>query len=172
MFDGPYLAACLLLVAAGLAKTMRPEDTARALGDLLGRRPGLRLARLVVRLLAALEAAVGAAGFLHPGGVGLVVAGSYAVFTGVVLYARRRGGPLSTCGCFGRADTPATRTHAVLTAALAAFAVGASLTGPPDLAQLVAHQPLDGVPMLLTAVGIAAVAWMAMTLLATLRGAP
>ncbi|HET9090810.1 MAG TPA: MauE/DoxX family redox-associated membrane protein, partial [Acidimicrobiales bacterium] len=158
--------------AAGLAKTLRPDDTARALSALTGRRPGLRLVRGVVRLLAALEVAVGVAGFLRPGGVGLLVAGSYAAFTGVVLYARRRGGPLATCGCFGRADTPATRTHAVLTGGLAAFAVGASQTGPADLAQLVARQPLDGVPMLLAAAGIAVVAWMAMTLLATLRGAP
>ena len=47
----------------------------------------------------------------------LLVAASYAAFTAFVLLARSRGGVLASCGCFGRADTPPTTTHVVVTAA-------------------------------------------------------
>jgi hypothetical protein len=119
----PYLAGGLLLVAAGLAKTVEPLSLVRAL-----RAAGLRvraplLARWV-RVLAALEALLGAVAVVHPTRpVAVAVALSYAGFTAFVLRALRSGSPLASCGCFGKTDTPPTPGHAAVTASLAVAAL-------------------------------------------------
>jgi hypothetical protein len=118
----PYLAAALLLVAAGLAKAVEPLSLVRAL-----RAAGLRvraplLARWV-RVLAAAEAVLGVVAVVRPGPlVAASVAISYAGFTAFVLRALRSGSPLASCGCFGKTDTPPTPGHAAVTAALAVAA--------------------------------------------------
>lgn len=178
MLDGPYLAGCLLMVAAGLAKVRRPHDTARALAELITR-PPLQLAfgtaTIAVRVLAALELAVGLLGMWAPSSVSAgMVAGSYVGFSAFVLVALVRGGSLATCGCFAKVDTPPTVTHVVLTLVIAASAATVAATAGPGwhvLWSFVGHQPLHGAPMLLSAVAVAVVAWLAMTLLPTLRAA-
>jgi hypothetical protein len=118
----PYLAAALLLVAAGLAKTVEPLSLVRAL-----RAAGLRvraplLARWV-RAVAAGEAALGILAIVRPGPlVAAAVAISYAGFTAFVVRALRSGSPLASCGCFGKTDTPPTPGHAAATALLAVAA--------------------------------------------------
>jgi hypothetical protein len=134
----PYLAAALLLAAAGIAKTVEPLSLVRAL-----RAAGLRvraplLARWV-RALAAAEAALGIAAVLRPGTlVAGAVALSYAGFTAFVLRALRSGSPLASCGCFGKTDTPPTPGHAAVTALLAVaallVAVGPAAALDPQLA--------------------------------------
>ena len=122
---GLYLIGAGLLVVAGVAKTLRPDDTARAVSSLVpGRTPrplqSLGFLRQLVRVLALTEVAVGLAALARTGPVtGALVASSYVLFACVVAYARLRGGPLATCGCFGRPDTPATWLHVVLNLALA-----------------------------------------------------
>ena len=119
----PYLAAALLLVAAGLAKTVEPLSLVRALrGAGLQVRAPL-LARWV-RAFAAGEAVLGAVAAVRPGPlVATAVAVSYAGFTAFVLRALRSGSPLASCGCFGKTDTPPTPVHAAVTAVLAVAAV-------------------------------------------------
>lgn len=118
----PYLAAGLLLVAAGVAKALEPLSLVRAL-----RAAGLRvraplLARWV-RAGAAAEAVLGLVAVVHPSrAVAAAVALSYLGFTLFVLRALRSGSPLASCGCFGKSDTPPTPGHAVVTALLAAAA--------------------------------------------------
>lgn len=131
-----YLAAALLLVAAGVAKAVKPLSLVRAL-----RAAGLHvraplLARWV-RALSALEAALGVVAVARPGPlVAAAVAISYAGFTAFVLRALRGGSPLASCGCFGKTDTPPTPLHAVATgvlamaAALVAIGPAASLDVP------------------------------------------
>jgi hypothetical protein len=119
----PYLAAALLLVAAGAAKSVEPLSLVRAL-----RSAGLRvraplLARFV-RVFAAVEALLGVAAAVHPTRpLALLVALSYAGFTLFVLRALRGGSPLASCGCFGKTDTPPTPGHAVVTGVLALSAL-------------------------------------------------
>ena len=67
ILEGPYIAGCLLLVGAGLAKAVHPGDTARAVSQLLKYRRNLALASHVIRLLALLETLLGAAALLLPG---------------------------------------------------------------------------------------------------------
>lgn len=164
----PYLAACGLLLAAGLAKAFRPDDTARALAGLVGRRrgagagPGAGPAglRAAVRLGAAAEAALGLAGLLAlVPGIAAGVAASYAGFCAFVLYARRRGGVLATCGCFGSLETPPTGLHAGLDAAFALGAAWVALRAPGgSTASWLGHQPWSGVPIALEAI---ACGWLA-----------
>ncbi len=73
---------------------------------------------------------------------------SYVAFAGVVAVARWRGGPLATCGCFGRPDTPPTALHLVLNLVLAAAALAVAVDAPSTgtLAAQLAHQPWAGVP--------------------------
>lgn len=124
---GPFLVAVALLLAGGAAKVVRPAFTARAMRDM-----GLRASPAAVRAGALAELAV-AAGALVGGGGGRLLAGlvalSYAGFAAFVAAALRRGLPLSSCGCFGRDDTPPTPVHLVVNLAAAVIAGAAALTG-------------------------------------------
>ena len=82
---------------------------------------------------------------------------SYLVFFAVVVSARWRGGPLATCGCFGRPDTPPTGLHLVLDLTLAAAAAAVAFGAPAQntLGLQLAHQPWAGLPLLfVSAVGL------------------
>jgi hypothetical protein len=164
---GPYLAACLLLVGAGVAKVVRPGDTARALAATVP----LRVALLtpVVRIGAAAEAAVGLCGLAYPSAwtAGLVAL-SYAGFAAFVTVVLVRGGPLASCGCFGRPDTPATRLHVVVDLVLAGSAVAVAGADPAEwLPSLLAGQPWHGAPLVLVSV---LAAWLAVLALGRLAG--
>ena len=171
---GLYLIAAGLLVVAGVAKAARPDDTARALAALLPGSPPLRPLRWIVRSGALAEAALGAVAVALPRPItAALVALSYLCFFGVVAYARRRGGPLATCGCFGRPDTPPTAVHLVLDLALAGAAAAVAVGAPGDgaLATQLAHQPGAGVPLLfVSAVGLWLTA-LALSALAALTAA-
>jgi hypothetical protein len=146
---GPYLVACVLLVAAGAAKAARPGDTARAVAATVP--VPLAVLAPLVRVGAAVEAVVGAAGLLHPSPwtAGLVAA-SYAGFAVFVTVVLVRGGPLASCGCFGTPDTPATRLHVAVVLLLAASAAIVAATVPAQwLTALLADQPWHGVPLVL-----------------------
>ncbi len=120
---GPFLAASLLLLLAGLSKIMDPTPLVRA-----GRSVGLPLPAAAVRVLAAVEAGLGVTAVLTGSRVAAaLVALSYLGFTGFVVLARRRGGVLASCGCFGKVDTPPTRTHIAVTAVLATVAVAVAV---------------------------------------------
>lgn len=119
----PLAAAAALLVVAGAPKVLRPLPAVRAL-----RSAGRRVPPALVRVAGGAEAGLGLATLAFGGRpAAALVAASYAGFTGFVLLARRRGGVLSSCGCFGRADPPATGSHAVVTAGFALLCAGATI---------------------------------------------
>lgn len=152
----PYLAAVALLGAAGVAKLVRPADTARA----------LRLARLpasnaTVRFGAAGEMAVCAAAVFEPGAVtAALVAASYLAFAVFVTYALRAGLPLATCGCFGRPDSRPSWAHVVLNAGASAAAAVWVANAPVRLGPMLTHEPWGGAPLLLVAAVIAGLAYL------------
>lgn len=123
------LAGAALLVIAGLPKLARPDDSARGLKSV-----GWPSGAPVVRALAGIEVIAGLAvlsGVTAMARIGLVaVALLYAGFTVFVLVALRRGGVVESCGCFGRADLPPTRSHAVATGLVAAGAAGMAWAAP------------------------------------------
>jgi Methylamine utilisation protein MauE len=146
---GPYLVACALLVVAGVTKAVRPANTARAIAPLAGGL-GLRRTEWLVRGFAIVEAVIGVIAALLPQRVpAALVAASLIVFAAFVLYARRRGGVLATCGCFGTPDTPPTRTHVVVNLALAGCAATVSAAGSSSsLGSYLVRQPFSGAPLM------------------------
>ena len=139
---GPFAAITTLLGVAGLLKFVRPVPTGRALAALR-----LPSSTRFVRVLGATEVVV-AAGALSIGGrlFSALVAVSYVAFTGFVVAALTRGTKVSSCGCFGQPETPATVTHVVLNACASAVAVAVALGPDSRLADTIGDQPLVGLP--------------------------
>ncbi|HEX6392522.1 MAG TPA: MauE/DoxX family redox-associated membrane protein [Acidimicrobiales bacterium] len=155
----PYLAEVVLLGTAGLAKIARPDTTVRALH--VARIPASRNA---VRAGAACELAVALAALALPGAMtGAIVALSYAAFTVFVAGALRRRWPLSSCGCFGKPDSPPTITHAALNAGAVLCGVWWSASGPRSLASVFSGQPWQGVPLALVTVVVILLAYVVWT---------
>ena len=164
---GPYLASAALLVAAGVGKLVDPLPLVRALRS--AHLPG---SAALVRVLAAAEALLGLAAVVTGSrATAVLVAGSYAAFTAFVLLARRRGGVLASCGCFGKADTPPTTTHVAVTAALAAVAAAVAVRPLGGLTALLPQQPGSGVPLLVATGAVAATAYLVLAVLPLLRAA-
>lgn len=166
---GLIWAALTLLAIAGAPKVAKPFDLQRAL-----RMAGLRVRHPVVRAFGALETAVGVLGLLTGNPVLLAWAAlSYLGFAVFVGYALTRSTPLSSCGCFGKADSPPTRTHVVVVAVFAVALTIGALTGAPGLVSAVTTAGF-GVT-LLTAGFTAIVAWfsyLVMGLLPTAMARP
>ena len=162
-FLGPYLTACALLIAGGLLKAFRPQDTARA----------LRLPVPLVRAAAAAEAVVGAAALLRPSSVtATAVAASYAGFAVYVARLRRSGGALATCGCFGEPDTAPTAAHVAVDVALAAATVAVALdTHAHAVWHVLAAEPGNGVPLAFVSVTCTVLAFGVLSHLGRLEGA-
>ncbi len=168
---GPYLAACLLLAVAGMAKAFRPMDTARAVAAVVPL--PLAAVRALVRVGAVAEAFVGTAGLVHPSpATAGVVALSYLGFAAFVVVVLARGGPLASCGCFGKPDTPATRVHVVVDLVLAGSAVAVAADGTAGwLPALLGGQPWHGVPLVLLSLLCAWLAFLALSRLPELGAA-
>jgi len=171
-FLGVYLVACGLLAVAGTLKVFRPSDNALAVAKLWPS-VSLRQARFAVRMLAGLEAALGVAAIAYPDPVAAAaVAASYVGFVGVVSYARARGGPLATCGCFGTPDTPPTVLHALIDAVLAFASAAYAAAGTRAwLPVVLSHQYFKGVPLLVAAALCGWLAFLAMVRLPRLQAA-
>ncbi len=85
----------------------------------------------------------------------LLVAASYLAFALFVIGALRAGKPLSTCGCFGKVDTPPTAVHVVIDLAAVAVATGVAIAPGASLPDVLSDQPLAGVPfVLLASIGV------------------
>lgn len=168
---GPYVAGCLLLAIAGLAKAVRPSDTARAVAEVVP----LQFAaiRPLVRVGAVAEAGVGIVALMHPSPVTAgLVALSYLGLAGFVAVVLTRGGPLATCGCFGKSDTPATRLHIVVNLALAGSAIVVAATVHSSwLSSLLAAQPWHGMPLVLLSPLCAWICFLTLARLAELGAA-
>jgi hypothetical protein len=164
---GPFLASAALLVLAGAGKLRTPLPLARAL-----RLAGLPVGVPVVRAGAAVEVLLGLAALLT--GSALAAAGvalSYAAFTGFVLLGLRRGTALSSCGCFGTADTPPTWTHVAVTGALAAVAAAVAVRPLGPLPDLLAGAPGLGLPLLVATAAVAVTAYVVLAVLPLLAAA-
>lgn len=132
--------------------------------------PGLRG---LVRGLGAAEVGIGIGALVVGGrGFAVLVAASYAGFSGFVAFVLRRGGAVSSCGCLGRPDTPATAGHVGLTLAAAMVAAAVAVTGAPALPSVVERQPRLGLPLLgLIALGLF-LSYLALGVLPALHVAP
>ena len=159
---GVHLAGCIVLLVAGVAKLVRPDELAVALARWL--RSPRAVATSAVRVLAATEIVLGCAGVARPGGaVAAFVALSYFAFTAYVWSLRRAGAAVSSCGCFGEPDTPATRAHVAVTAVFAGASAVVAVRGRSGLAAVLDAQPGAGLPLLLAAAVVAMLAVVVLT---------
>ena len=159
-FAGPLAIAALLLVVGGIAKARTPTDTARALQAV-----GIPGSTTLVRVIAVLEALLGAAALLvgSPVLVALVAA-SYALFAAFVVRALRAGTPISSCGCFGKIDTPPSRVHVVVDGLLAVAGAAVAISGTDvSLPAILPEQPLVGIPFVMLVVIGAGLVFLAFT---------
>jgi hypothetical protein len=135
---GPFLAACVLLGGAGVAKLVRPGST-----SLAARALRLPASTRAVRALGVGELVVATAGAIFGGAAAIVVAAAYAALAGTALVLWRRA-PDTPCGCLGASNEPATGAHVALNACAAIAAVVAAFAARPGA--VIADQPLAGVP--------------------------
>jgi hypothetical protein len=157
----PFLAASALLVGAGVPKLGDPMPLVRAL-----RSTGLPAGRGLVRALAAAEVALGLWAVARPSAVNAaLVCAAYLIFTGFVALALQRGGVLGSCGCFGKADTPPTRSHLAVTGGLAVLA-GVVAAAPERAAWASAAAPVVVGTLALAAL-VTFLAWQVLAVLPT-----
>jgi hypothetical protein len=158
---GPFAMAAALLALGGAAKAVQPSDTAGALRTL-----GLPGSTLLVRAGGIVELVIGIGALVYGSRpFTALVAVSYAGFAAFVALALRRGAPISSCGCFGKADTPPSVTHIVVNGAAALAAIGVAIDPVGGITDVMADQPLLGIPfLLLMAVGVY-LTFLALTLL-------
>jgi hypothetical protein len=165
---GPYLAAAVLLVVAGGSKLRDPLPLVRALRS--ARLPGTAT---LVRVLATAEVVLGTVAVVTGSRLSaLLLCLSYAAFTAFVLLARSVGGVLASCGCFGRADTPPTAVHVLVTAAFAATAAAVAVRPLGALPDVLVAGPAAGIPLLLATAAVAATAYLSLALLPALLATP
>jgi len=168
---GLYLVAGALLAVAGAAKAVHPNDTVRALAALVPQPPA-RI-RPAVRVGSVAEAALGCIAIAFPrAGSAWLVALSFAGFAAFVAYARHRGGAISSCGCFGTPDTPATALHVIVNVLLATAAAAVAMAGPTGtIVSLLARQPAHGLSLLAVSALCTWLTYLAITVLAELQAA-
>ena len=161
LLAGAFVCGALLLIGGGVAKLVDPRPLARALGALAA--GAVPVTPVTVRVIAAAEIAVGAGALVTGGRVaaGLLTI-SYAAFTAVVFAALSGGGAVSSCGCFGKADTPATGLHVAVTAALAGAAAVAVVRPPGPVHLLVTTHGSGGAAFVVATAALTAVAYLAL----------
>lgn len=120
----PVVAAAALLAVAAVLELARPAATVQAL-----RTQGLPATRLLVRLLGVAELVVVALALTGSVVGAALLAAVYAAFTVFVAVPLLRGQALSSCGCFGVADTPPTASHIAVTAALSGVCLATAVRG-------------------------------------------
>lgn len=157
------LAAALLLAAAGLGKLRGPQPAAAMLRRALPR-PLRAAARAdLVRLAGLAELAVGSAVVLLGDRAALaLLALAYLAFLAVAARLVRAGGSTS-CGCFGRADSPVGAAHLVLNAVAAALAVAGTVRPAGRWGGLFDGDVLAGAVGVGQAALLAALAYLAIT---------
>jgi hypothetical protein len=158
----PFVAMAGVVLVAGGAKALRPADTARALRQL-----GWPGSPLLVRTLGVVEMVLGAVAAISGNRLAAALLTlSYLGFSAFVATALRRGGAVSSCGCFGRPDTPPTVSHLLVVSA-GAF-VSAAVAVRPG-AGLTAVSGARGMLVVLLAGIVGWLAILSMTLLPRLR---
>lgn len=149
MLEGWFLIAAGLLIVSGGSKLIDPAPTLGALEA-----SGLPHGPWTAPAIGVAEAGAGILGAVYGGPFALAMAAVYAAFAVFVGWALARRIPISSCGCFGRPDTPPTKGHLVFNVVSVgvASAVAVSRVTPVDV---LADQPLGGIPYLaFVAIGV------------------
>jgi len=149
--SGPTLALLGLLALAGGMKVASPDLTSGAL-----RAAGLPHARVFVRGIGLVEVVIGVSGIvLGSSIVAFSAAAFYAGFAWFVFHVLRHRLPISSCGCFGAAETPPSRNHLIVN-------IGAVLV--LTVAGLFPIGPWGGIDQLTPGLAVAFIGFTAVTI--------
>jgi hypothetical protein len=137
------------------------------------RAAGLPASAAAVRVLGIGELGLAGVVLLAPSRAAVaLLAAAYLAFAGFVAVLRRRGSPLSSCGCFGKPDTPATTTHIVIVSMIAGvMALAATTTGAASVTEVVVAGPWAGLPLLAAVAVTAGLAWAALSVVPVVAAA-
>ena len=171
---GLYLIGSALLVVAGVAKAIRPGDTARALAEVAS--AGASALRGLVRIGAACEAVVGLAAVLLPRPLpAALVCASYLGFAAYVVVRTppaRAPWPPAVASGSPTPRPPGSTSSVNLVLAAAAGVVAVQATDASTLRSVLTAQPWAGLPLLLaSAVGLW-LTYQALALLPSLGDGP
>jgi hypothetical protein len=168
MMGSLSLAAALLLGGAGFAKLATPGPAATMLRRGWRRLPAQGALSGLMRSAGVVEIAVAVAVVVDGGRwTAVLLAAAYAIFTVVALRLLRTG-PRTSCGCFGRADSPIGIPHLVVDIAAVAVAVASLIRPPGRVGGLLDDGALSAVIGVGQAVILAYLAFVAMTALPAL----
>jgi hypothetical protein len=161
----PLFLAAGLLVAAGVAKLLRPRPTAQAMVD-----AGLPGNDAAARSVGVVEVAVGGWALVTGSVTAALALGAlYLVFAGFLAYVVRTHPDAGSCGCAGGTAVPPSLLHLTLNllAALAGLAAAAS-GGVGGLADWVSSLGWGTVP---AGLGIVLAGWLAVVAVTEVPGA-
>ncbi|HEY5889773.1 MAG TPA: MauE/DoxX family redox-associated membrane protein [Acidimicrobiia bacterium] len=141
-----------LLVATGMAKVVKPFDTARAI-----RAMGLQVNDNAARLLGLAEISIGVSVLVTRSAPAYIAQGvMYLSFLVWIVAALRRSVPVASCGCLGTPDTPPYWGHIVVNVVAVASSIGAGL----EVARGQGNPGSTGFLGLIVALVGGALAWM------------
>ena len=167
ILSGPLAVVASLLALGGTIKLWRPMPAVRGL-----RLAGVPAGPTAVRALALAEVGLGGVGALSGGrSAAAGVAVAYAGFAAYLIAVRRRGGPLTSCGCFGEADAPVGTSHIVLDLGACALATAAAVLDAPGVPRAVLAHPADGPALLLAVAGSVGLGYLAFAVAPRVRAA-
>jgi hypothetical protein len=166
---GPVFAVALVMGVAGVLKLARPRTAARAM-----RAAGLPASPLAVRALAVTEIVVAAAALAF--GTALTAAAMAVYYAGFAVFATvliRRAGSTAPCGCFGeaKADEATTWVHVGMNVAAAILCLAAVVWPTGGIGDVMAGQPLAGIPFAVLTVLCAWLWYLALTVVPALVAA-
>ncbi len=140
---GTFQILALVVAIGGAAKLVAPAAFAATLKSLR-----VKGGEAAARATGAVELAIGVCAVVIGGSpAAVVVALTYFVFTATVLAARKAGA--ASCGCFGSVAAPPAALHVVVNAVSGVLVLCAAVASPAALDDVLAEQPLAGVPYLL-----------------------
>ena len=122
---GPFIAACALLVIAGVGKARHAAPAQFA-----ARAAGLPVPRGAIVAFGSVELAAGVVGAVFGGLTALAVAACYLLLTVVAVRLLQRA-PSTPCACLGSLNAVVTPAHVGLDIAAAVFALVAATGGSP-----------------------------------------
>jgi hypothetical protein len=142
--EGWFFATAALLVVSGVSKLVDPIPTAGALHT--ARLPS---AHSLVRWFGLTEVGVGLGNLLWANvALAATQAAVYLAFALFVAWAMSQNLPISSCGCFGKADTPPSWVHVAINGLAAVGGATHALLGASSLLAILSSQPMGGVPYL------------------------
>jgi hypothetical protein len=173
MIGSLEMAAALLLTGAGLAKLRSPGQAAAVVRRVSPWRGEAwsRAAPLAVRAAGLVEVGAGTAVVVTGYRLCTLLLGACYLAFALVVLALRRDRQHTSCGCFGRADSPVGAAHLVLNLTCLGASAAAFVRPPGSFGGLLGHGALPGVVATGQAVLLAYLGFLSITALPALGAA-